>query len=215
MVQELDVFLREAGSASVLIDVGACHGLFTLSFLTRDSGRKVVAVEPSPRALAVLGQQLELNGAPAVVVVPHALGRTQGTVSMVYEWHHLVRVGAEGPAGEDRGEVVRVEPLDDLCHRLALAPDLMKIDVEGAELEVLAGGEQTLIEHRPVLLLETHPRELGRLGCSVDEVVQFLEERAFQAVDSRRQVCRPWKVVSRSRVSRSCWVPAGPTRQKQ
>lgn len=215
MVEELDVFLREAGNASVLMDIGACHGLFTLSYFAQEAGRRAVAVEPSPRALEVLGRQLELNGSPAVVVVPHALGRAQGTVSMVYEWHHLVTAGDEGHAGEERVEVVEVEALDDLCHRLALAPDLIKIDVEGAELEVLAGGERTLIEYRPVLLLETHPKELRRLGSSVDEVIQFLDDRDFQAVDGRRRVCEPWKVVSGSRVSRSCWVPAGPTRQKR
>lgn len=215
MVEEFGVFLREARQATCLVDIGACHGLFTLSFLAQDSSRKSVAVEPSPRALEVLRQQLALNGVSEVVVVPHALGRAQGTVPMVYEWHHLVTVGAKGHADEERPEVVEVEPLDDLCDRLALAPDLIKIDVEGSEYDVLVGGERTLIDHRPVLMLETHPRELDRLGSSVEDVVRFLDKRGYKAVNGRRQLCRPSTVVSRSRVSRSCWVPARPVSREQ
>jgi len=74
------------------------------------------------------------------------------------------------------------------------APDLIKIDCEGAEMQVLQGAAETLRKHRPVVHLEVHPL----LGVSETAVQEFLHSAGY-AVEARRKgdemhyLCSPAK----------------------
>jgi len=88
-----------------------------------------------------------------------AVGSQTGTAEVVVVadalWTRLLSVG-EHPR-EVRRDVVRAATLDELvAGGEAPAPDVVKIDVEGAELDVLAGMERVLAEVRPVLICEMH-----------------------------------------------------------
>ena len=82
----------------------------------------------------------------------------------------------------DGGEPVDVEmnTLDSLVEDLGSIPNVLKIDVEGAELEVLRGAEVILKTHRPAIACAVHPEPLDRLGHSVGMLVTFLEERGYR-----------------------------------
>lgn len=132
-------------------DVGANVGNHTLyAGLMLKAGR-VVPVEPNPRAYRLLVHNVLINGLEGVV----ELGKLGVGLS---------DRRAEGYAMEDRernlggakmlpgaGELV-VLPGDELF--AGEVPDLIKIDVEGMEMQVLAGLDATISRHRPVLLVE-------------------------------------------------------------
>ena len=71
--------------------------------------------------------------------------------------------------------------LDDFCVEHDLAPDVMKMDVEGAEMLVLRGAKKTLARYRPLLYLSVHPSQLAALGQSVEELGDFLRELGYEA----------------------------------
>jgi hypothetical protein len=116
-------------------DIGAASGVQTLA-LARLTGALTVAFEPDAQAVAALDQHLALNPSLRPLI-------------------HVERV-VVGDAGGD-GAVA----LDDYArdHR---PPTLLKVDVEGAEGEVLRGATRLLREHRPHVLVETHSAELER-----------------------------------------------------
>jgi hypothetical protein len=64
--------------------------------------------------------------------------------------------------GEMSAAAVRTEPIDALVRDGMAPPNLMKIDVEGAEGAVIRGAARTIDAHRPVMLLEVHSVEAGR-----------------------------------------------------
>jgi FkbM family methyltransferase len=143
-----------AGPGDVAFDVGAHLGFFTLLLSRRvgASGR-VVAVEPDPFMADQLQTNLDLNQAGNVVTVRAAVSSSPG------ELHFSP--GAGGGTGHVAAHgplAVEATTLDDLSNRFG-PPRVVKVDVEGGELEVLRGGTETLTHHRPALLLEIHEPE--------------------------------------------------------
>lgn len=143
-------------------DIGAHTGFFTLLAArhTGPSGR-VVAVEPASITRARLEAGIALNGFRNVTVLPFALTGTTGEAVLYRHgatsmWTLLPELG-EGP-----GELVETRTLSELAD-LAEPPDLIKLDVEGAELDVLARGAAFLRERHPKVIVEfSEPAMLGR-----------------------------------------------------
>lgn len=145
----LDGLLPEGG---VFWDVGAHVGRWALRLAKKAS--TVAAVEANPDTVAVLRAHIALNGVENVDVVPLAawdsattlnLGDPNGKVT-----GGSTRVTVDGP-----GVVVPAGPLDDVLSGYP-APDLIKLDVEGADLHALRGLRDTLTRARPVLFIEDH-----------------------------------------------------------
>lgn len=190
MARELDAFLAERGNRLCLLDVGALHGLFALAFTHGRPEARALAVDPSPAALEVLESNLRLNPACRIEPLPVAVGARPGALRMQPCWHHLEAL-PEGAAAEGVVEVP-LTTIDRLCGERGLAPDVVKIDVEGYELEVLEGARETLARCRPVLFLEVHPARLAELGGSAAEVGSLLEGLGYRAcgVEDRRPAAR-------------------------
>jgi FkbM family methyltransferase len=144
---------------AVVYDVGAHVGFYTLlaSALVGPRGR-VVAFEPLPRNLRYLRRHLELNGVANVDLVEAAAGERNGEARFEEgASSSMGRIAAGGTL------TVKVVSLDQLHAQGRFpAPDCMKIDVEGGELEVLRGAARVIATAHPVLFLATHSRELHR-----------------------------------------------------
>ena len=154
-------FEREIVPNSVVYDIGANVGYFSLlaAVLTGTEG-KVYAFEPLPRNVRFLRQHVALNHLEnRIEVFEAAVSDRQG------EAHF--DLGASTAMGHlaDSGEIrVQMVTLDRMLERGELRPpDYMKVDVEGAEFEVLSGASHILKEFRPVLFLDTHNRQAHAL----------------------------------------------------
>ncbi|HEV3459565.1 MAG TPA: FkbM family methyltransferase [Thermoanaerobaculia bacterium] len=179
MTRELDGFVRDMPAHRQFLDVGACHGIFSLAFAHGRPAARALAVEPSAIAYSILSENIRLGGLDNVVASQVACGAAGGTLRMRQTWHHLEALPAAAAAGaggddEDGAVAVAMQSVDELCAELDFQPDLVKIDVEGYELAVLAGARATLGRHRPRLFLELHPQRLRELGGSVHEVLDLL-----------------------------------------
>ncbi len=90
---------------------------------------------------------------------------------------------------------VRSESLDVLLEQIKFPkPDLLKIDVQGHELEVLRGAEKS-IENTEVCLLEVSLLDLGFNGPLLSEVISFMDARNFQAYDISQFMRRPYDMA--------------------
>jgi FkbM family methyltransferase len=162
---EQDVFARTVRPGDVVYDLGANVGFYTLlaAKLAGPTGR-VVAFEPVPRNLGYLRRHLALNQCENVSVVAAAVSDRSGTARFRDGPAHTVGALAR----DERGYDVEVIALDDYCvgptsHGSTShgpAPRVIKIDVEGAEADVLRGATRVLREARPIVLLSTHSTPL-------------------------------------------------------
>jgi FkbM family methyltransferase len=194
-VQEALAELIKPGQT--VYDVGANIGFFTIlcSRLVGPQG-KVYAFEPIPENLVTLRHNIALNKLTNVVVVEQALSASTGTAEMfVSPWsafHSLDVAGASKREnhGPDGGQItVATVTLDEFLQRDGVsAPDLVKLDVEGAELLVVEGMRETLRTVQPLLLVEVHDtnREYGEFVDSIDYRVRVIDGDTPTLADAGR-----------------------------
>ena len=172
------------------IDVGTNVGFFTVLMARHLPERRVLAVEPTPAALAQLALNLRRNNVSDNVVtfegaVANRPGRRQLSVIDGREEYAslgpLVHAATAGAAGHSIE--VAVATIDDLVREHGLAPGFIKIDVEGAELSVLEGALETLRTHRPIILSELSPRLLAAQGATAERVLDLLRGLGYVLSD--------------------------------
>jgi FkbM family methyltransferase len=159
MAQEYDQFLSDGLGKSTFLDVGACHGVYSLTFLCLNPKGRVIAIEPSPTAREILEYNTAANNFDdRVEIISDAAGANNGTMHATANWHHL-----EATKNRQDAIAVGTRSIDAICDEYACTPDLVKVDVEGFELYVLQGATRLLL-HRPSLYLEIHPQ----MACKLD-----------------------------------------------
>jgi FkbM family methyltransferase len=171
---DVDAFIRSRlREGAVFVDVGANVGYYTLvaSKLVGVVGR-VYAIEPVPSTATLLRVNVKLNGCSNVVVYEVAAWSTRGSLTLkilasMYGYASAVREGAS--------VTVDASTLDDILRDEA-SIHLIKIDVEGAELDVLKGAQSTLCRTRYMVL------ELSR---SAREVLRMLLDAGFACKRAR------------------------------
>jgi FkbM family methyltransferase len=151
---------RHVAPGAVVWDVGANLGFFSLLAARLGAGR-VEAFEPVAANAAAVRANAARNGYDGVVHVHEAaMGAADGRASLHVvgdeaSWSHLADRGRHpGTTATLEVAVVRGDGL--VASRAAAPPAVVKVDVEGSELDVLRGMTSVLAEHRPVLVVETH-----------------------------------------------------------
>jgi FkbM family methyltransferase len=145
-VQQL--LVESLPTGGVFYDVGAHVGFMSLvaAQLVGASG-EVYSFEPLPENAAALRQTIRLNRGCHWEVIESAVAATDGHAMFAGD-------GERGHIG-DGGLRVRTVRLDSFAATHP-PPSVVKIDVEGGELDVLRGAERLLCDHRPVVVCELH-----------------------------------------------------------
>lgn len=169
-----------------VLDVGANIGFFStlLSRWVGDEGR-VLAIEPEPENCKFLRGNLESNRCRNVTICECAAAASAGVseFSIDEATGATGRLGAELTASEiavGTGKVqvveTRVETIDSLCEANTLVPAFLKLDIEGDEINALAGATRTIRTARPVIVSEL----TGVGGC---EVIELLAREDYRMWD--------------------------------
>lgn len=146
---------RYVSEDSVVWDIGANCGVLAFSSAV---AKQIVAVEADPFLCSLIQDSMRLNGVPIVLVSAAAFSKggiaefsiaQRGRAS-----NHLSAVEGSSQTGGERSRMLVPTITLDALLDAALAPTLVKIDVEGAEVDVLRGAERLLNDIRPILYLE-------------------------------------------------------------
>jgi FkbM family methyltransferase len=175
------VFVEQLHESDIVFDIGAHIGTYTI-LACRNIGAegRVVAFEPVASTRDYLFKHLEWNCPNATVMVrPSCCGSERGVADFYFQGNKAEGANSLVPVDGFNKTSVNVTTIDEEVAELGLIPSLMKIDVEGGEFEVLKGAEQTLLNHRPVLLLSLHAEALIRAGATSDQVLNWLHNRDY------------------------------------
>ncbi len=163
-----------------VFDIGGDAGYYTLLF-KKCAGPEghVVVFEPIPLAQERITENVALNGFRNVTLIDKALGSRPGSFVLERPFEDSRINMTKTSAGE--GDItVDVVPFDTLDRQRPLpVPSLVKIDVEGAELEVLRGMEHLVSAHHPAFVIELHPQYLPQFDATVNDVLDWLQRRGY------------------------------------
>ena len=155
-LEHLEKFLTPGG---VFADIGGNTGMFTVKaaqFFRNHGGGTVITFEPLPEMLAILEKNLTANGFENVRLRSFCLGETPGAAEF---WINFNRPASSSLVSHDAGATrisTMVFRFDDVFPLEKLGRlDYVKMDVEGAEAQVIAGARATLEKFRPIIQLET------------------------------------------------------------
>lgn len=184
------VLLDNLSAGMVFLDIGANVGYFSLLAAERvgPAGR-VIAVEPNPTVVRQLQKNAQRNGLTNITVVQAACSDSSAPRELYLAGPSNTGKASFSSENAQSRDFVKVEclPGDELIAKLNPARlDLVKIDVEGAELHVLKGMAQSLSRLRPKLILEVAPPLLQNFSTEPDEVINFVREIGYRVLQSEQ-----------------------------
>lgn len=181
--EHLDKFLVPGG---VFLDIGGNTGIYTLKaaqFFRQQGGGTVVTYEPLPEMLAILQHNLQANGFDNVRLRSFCLGETPGTADFLINFNRPASSSlvCRDPAATQISTIVF--RLDDVLPlERVQRVDYVKMDVEGAEAQVLAGARATLEKFRPIVQMETEHK---------NAVLNLPDYMEWQSPGGPNKVCIP------------------------
>lgn len=181
-------------------DVGANQGFYTILASKRVGPQgRVFAFEPATTELRKLRTNLLLNRCHNVVVEPQAVANHQGVTDFYLcvdyqSSFSSLRQPAEDVTSRTRLMRVPITTLDLYVESNNISSlDFIKIDVEGAELDVLKGAVTVVKEFRPVIMCEIEDRRTRQYGYQAQEILEFLHDCGYK-----------WLSVSRNGTTENC-----------
>jgi len=158
------VFEATIQPGDVVFDVGANVGFYTLlaAKLVGNTGR-VFAFEPAPRNLHYLRQHLALNRVRNAAIWSVAVADRSGTLS--FDAGPNSHMGRISTSGEFTVQAVSLDEL--VTHEDLPPPNVIKMDIEGGEVQALVGARTVLTNHKPIILLATHGASVHQACCEL------------------------------------------------
>jgi FkbM family methyltransferase len=153
----------------ICLDIGSHRG-FMAGIMALASHHEVFCFEPNPENQAHLEKLRELNPALKLklvnLAVSDSIGQAEFSIMPESSMGKLKDSGFQSDADQSGWIRVDTRTLDSLLEDQSIAPpNFIKIDVEGAEVQVLRGAEQLIERCHPVMVIELHTSELAR-ECS-------------------------------------------------
>ncbi len=185
----LERFMAELVPEDVVFDIGASIGLMTVFAAAAVPLGRVCAFEPDSATARRLARNVHLNRLANVEIVGWAVGDREGRTTLFTDGpggNAPTLRRQQGREGAPSGSVeVPVRTLDTALRDGTLPhPSVLKIDIEGAELLCLRGGEELLggrFGPRPRLIfLEVHPCFLPAFGATMEEVTGLVEALGYR-----------------------------------
>lgn len=141
----------------MIVDAGAQCGDYTLLAAKYYDVSKIYSFEPLSSNFKILEGNIISNRIENVRAFHAALGNSNGSIEINYFGNMMVN------SQSGSSESVRMLTLDSL----ELCPSLMKVDVEGFEVDVLQGSLKTIQKYKPKIIIETHSKKLRRESLEV------------------------------------------------
>lgn len=195
----LGAFLFLLHADDVVWDVGAAFGLFSIH--SAKFCDKVIAFEPDPLSCERLIKNIDLNGQQEQISVQQiALSDKAGELELFTSGLSGLSPSLSGVSNHSGSVKVATKTIDSVVEAGTVPPDVIKIDVEGAEAQVLRGAKELLHgKNKPRLLfVEVHPEFLEAFGDSAELVEELVLEAGYELVTRERRL-KQYHVVAMAR----------------
>jgi FkbM family methyltransferase len=162
----------------IFVDVGANIGLMSIfaSKIVGDSG-KVYSFEPNPATIEILNKNIKMNQFSNIEVAPFGVGSVPQTTKIYDRWDSgrgsatLIK-----PDFDTDSYDIEIITLTDYFKNLNSSIDIIKIDIEGFELEALIGAQKVIESYYPILIIEISDNRENFGGTSGKDIYDFVKK---------------------------------------
>lgn len=180
--------LTLARKKKIVFDIGAHIGLCSLpiSRVLAENGF-CFAFEPAEDNLKYLSSHLKMNNIENVKVIPHLVG--DKPLENVDFFIHKESSGMSSVCRSKNKldlfkEVQKKQvSIDDFVQEHNCIPELLKIDVEGAEMGVLLGGEKVVKKYHPQIILSVHPKQIEMMGYTLEDLIEIIHSFDYEILN--------------------------------
>ena len=189
-----DVFIREIENASLVVDCGAEFG-FYINLIKRFGAPdcRVIGYEPDPERFELLKAFFATDD--NVKIYPYALSNTNSNINIYKSVKSCAKsatidknMSQIKDSGDSVAIAVEARTLDNLQE--TEKPDIIKMDIEGAEVYALDGARKILLESRPLIFLEYHPQyveAIEPLGKGI--ILKLLKDLDYKTFNNKGALC--------------------------
>ena len=183
--ETLKLWFRLVSPSLTIYDIGANIGLYSVLTAKQLDRGKVICFEPAPVSFETTKKHLEINGASDKChVIQAAVSKESGGVirfSILEDAQGTNPMNRIAKKEETSTVDVPVMCLDQILKEYG-EPDLIKMDIEGAEVDALRGASDLLSRVRPIVLLAVHPMFLPEFGYEPSDLMAILQEHRYVAM---------------------------------
>lgn len=193
---ETFAFFREnLKPGDTVLDIGGHIGLFAVitGRLVGQTG-KVYSFEPTPFTRDVLRQMVELNGLIDTVEIRGEAVSSKSGETVFFDTGDAIS-NANSLVKTERSKVeipITLTSVDEFAKEKGITVSCLKIDVEGAELDVLLGAKETILRDRPVVRLGLHPPFIVQNGQSLEDIWQVLVDNKMRVIFEGKPAEKDW-----------------------
>lgn len=179
------LFLLSRHHTSIL-DIGCNIGQSSMLMLV-DTDNQMVCVDPNPLALSRCAENLIFNNLAAKVhFVNGFVGEEEGAEVEFFTIGagaagSMFRGFARSAAKHRQSSTVKTRTVASICRQLQFTPDLIKIDVEGAERLVLQGIDDNVLSFKPTLFVEMHSGVELTIEENTNHLLQWCAAKKYEA----------------------------------
>lgn len=172
-----NIFLQHK-KINVFVDVGAHIGKYSIMMASLNKKAKIIAIEPDPRNFKALNYNVKINHLKNVKALPFAAGLREGLTQLFYDRWLTTSPSASFDFRTKTYILVKCKKLDNLLSNIKQI-DLIKIDVEGFELEVFKGAEN-ILKRTKTIIFESFKNNISK-------VKTFLEKNNFRVFSTKEK----------------------------
>ena len=173
-----DIFLELGKNSDRFFDIGANMGFYSLALAIENPSLSVVSFEPQPDVFQRMLENIGLNHLDdQIKLVNMGLGQQSDQLTMYIPRFTGTGGGSFKNLHVDEGEAIQIKvPVDSLDSLELGGPDLIKIDVEGFELNVISGASNLISENRPTIMAELLRKWMKPFGHSPQMFMDILRD---------------------------------------
>lgn len=179
--QERNLLFKAASSCSTIFDVGANIGWYTLNFAKMPNVNKIYAFEPIPYTYSYLEKHLKINNIRNVSTFNFGFSDT--VEEKTFYWTKEETGSASMANIQKRSRINKVKckvtTIDKFMKNRHNIIDLIKCDVEGAELFVFKGAIKTLKQCKPIIFTEILRKWSKKFGYHPDDIINLLADLGY------------------------------------
>ncbi len=177
-----DILIELGKASNHFLDIGANMGFYSIALSAENATLTVESFEPQPNVFKILTSNIDLNEFPSRIV-PHntGLGTSKEEITM-----YVPKFTGTGGASfmnlhDDEGEATQIKvPVNLLDDLIKVEPDLIKIDVEGSELNVLQGGLRIIKLSKPTVVVELLRKWMKPFGHTPQMFLDVMLEQNYR-----------------------------------